>query len=60
MPRQIPGRSRKVRTKEHDIVALILAILIAVFLLTFGGLLLQIAFFVIVVYVIYRLLQRYL
>ena len=60
MPRYLPRRSRRIRSTGNDVIIILIAILIVALLWSFAGLLVRLALFALLVYVVYRLLQNYL
>ena len=54
-----PGRSGRIRSREQNIILLVLAVVIVALLWNFIGMILRVALFAVVVYLVYRLLQSY-
>ncbi|HII07289.1 MAG TPA: hypothetical protein HA349_08265 [Methanotrichaceae archaeon] len=59
MSRRMLGRSGRIRSREQNIIFLVLAVVIVALLWNFIGVIFRVALFAIVVYLVYRLLQSY-
>ncbi len=57
MSRRMLGRSGRIRSREQNIIFLVLAVVIVALLWNFIGVIFRVALFAIVVYLVYRLLQ---
>lgn len=53
------GRSGRVRSREQNIILVVLAVVIVALLWNFLGVILRLVLFAAVVYLVYRLLQRW-
>ena len=53
------GRSGRIRSREQNIILLLVAVVIVALLWNFIGVILRVALFAVVVYLVYRLLQSY-
>jgi len=53
------GRSGRIRSREQNIILLVVAVVIVALLWNFIGVILRVALFAVVVYLVYRLLQSY-
>lgn len=51
------GRSGRIRSREQNIILLVLAVVIVALLWNFIGVIFRVALFAVVVYLVYRLLQ---
>ena len=60
MSRRMLGRSGRIRSREQNIILLILAVVIVALLWNFIGVIFRLALFAVVVYFVYRLLQSYI
>ncbi len=54
------GRSGRIRSREQNIIFLVLAVVIVALLWNFIGVIFRLALFAVVVYFVYRLLQNYI
>lgn len=54
------GRSGRIRSREQNIIFLVLAVVIVALLWNFIGVIFRLALFAVVVYFVYRLLQSYI
>lgn len=59
MSHRMLGRSGRIRSREQNIILLVLAVVIVVLLWNFIGVIFRLALFAVVVYFVYRLLQSY-
>ena len=59
MSRRMLGRSGRIRSREQNIILLVLAVVIVALLWNFIGVIFRLALFAFVVYFVYRLLQSY-
>ncbi|MGC9515341.1 hypothetical protein [Methanocrinis sp.] len=59
MSRRMLGRSGRIRSREQNIIFLVLAVVIVALLWNFIGVIFRLALFAVVVYFVYRLLQSY-
>jgi len=57
MSRRMLGRSGRIRSREQNIIFLVLAVVIVALLWNFIGVIFRVALFAVVVYLVYRLLQ---
>jgi Flp pilus assembly protein TadB len=57
MSRRMLGRSGRIRSREQNIILLVLAVVIVALLWNFIGVIFRLALFAVVVYLVYRLLQ---
>jgi Flp pilus assembly protein TadB len=57
MSRRMLGRSGRIRSREQNIIFLVLAVVIVALLWNFIGVIFRLALFAVVVYLVYRLLQ---
>jgi Flp pilus assembly protein TadB len=57
MSRRMLGRSGRIRSREQNIILLVLAVVIVALLWNFIGVIFRLALFAVVVYFVYRLLQ---
>jgi Flp pilus assembly protein TadB len=53
------GRSGRIRSREQNIILLVVAVVIVALLWNFIGVILRVALFAVVVYLVYRLLQSW-
>lgn len=53
------GRSGRIRSREQNIILLLVAVVIVALLWNFIGVILRVALFAVVVYLVYRLLQSW-
>jgi len=53
------GRSGRIRSREQNIILLLVAVVIVALLWNFIGVVLRVALFAVVVYLVYRLLQSW-
>ncbi|MCP1393128.1 MAG: hypothetical protein WCY97_09785 [Methanothrix sp.] len=60
MSRRMLGRSGRIRSREQNIILLVLAVVIVALLWNFIGVIFRLALFAVVVYLVYRLLQSYI
>ncbi len=60
MSRRMLGRSGRIRSREQNIILLVLAVVIVALLWNFIGVIFRLALFAVVVYFVYRLLQSYI
>ncbi len=54
------GRSGRIRSREQNIIFLVLAVVIVALLWNFIGVIFRVVLFAAVVYLVYRLLQSYI